>query len=319
MKKVKSLREIGALVKKIHPQYHDVPDEEVGLVTLQEFPGYLNEIEVVDFDRRADKTKAELQKLDDSVDAGLGTIKSKWRNRKSKARGELRGNLNIERREILTGLELRGKTEMEQANQLAMPERFKRQVETERMEHDLKQKDHEITLMVHDQALEQKLPPQVYSLKLATEMADELEIKKKLKLDKQALKVRWREIEQDLKSGFIYQMQAYQHLELMRACIEGLYLQAIQAPDLRTQKMVEEHITFMEGEFREKQRLLQEAQRENPARSYEDTDSLRDPRQTVGRPGHKVEPPESGSGDRGGVHRKPRAKRRPLPPTGDNG
>lgn len=92
----------------------------------------------------------------------------------------------------------------------------------------------------------------------------------RLELDKQ-----WKQAEISLKGGFIFQMQAHQHLLLMTDYINGLYEKSRQLENAgkdREHKLIEEHIEFMEEDFRGRQRLLQTSEQKNLSGSNEDTD-----------------------------------------------
>ena len=94
------------------------------------------------------------------------------------------------------------------------------------------------------------------------DMPSYVEWQKKLLMDRADLDKQWAEAEQQLKAGFIFQLQAHQHLALMTEYIGKLYDRAeeLQAKGKnRELNLIEEHISFMEGDFRERQRLLQAA------------------------------------------------------------
>jgi hypothetical protein len=108
------------------------------------------------------------------------------------------------------------------------------------------------------------------------DVATYLELQKKIEFDRLELDKQWREAENQLKAGFIYQLQAHQHLALMTEYIGKLYDRAhdLQAQGkTREHALIEEHIAFMEGDFRGRQRLLQAAEQEDIQGSYADSDS----------------------------------------------
>jgi len=103
-----------------------------------------------------------------------------------------------------------------------------------------------------------------------------LELKRKSEMDRLELERQWKEAEQQLKAGFIYQLQGHQHLSLMTEYIGSLYNRARQLQSEgkdREYKLIEEHIEFMEGDFRGRQRLLQVANQEDIQGSDSNTDS----------------------------------------------
>lgn len=111
-----------------------------------------------------------------------------------------------------------------------------------------------------------------------------VEWQKKLALDKADLDKQWVEAEQQLKAGFIYQLQAHQHLALMTEYIGRLYDRAEELREKGKQReldLIEEHISFMEEDFRGRQRLLQAANRQELQGSDEDTKLEGDGRETV--------------------------------------
>lgn len=132
------------------------------------------------------------------------------------------------------------------------PARLQREEETLRIQHEVFKAGADLNLYLMAQAKEQNVDLPTF-----------LELRKKLELDKLELDKQWREAEQALKGGFIYQLQAHQHLSLLTEYIGKLYDRAEQ---LRTQgkdrelALIEEHISFMEGDFRGRQRLLQGAE-----------------------------------------------------------
>lgn len=117
------------------------------------------------------------------------------------------------------------------------------------------------------------------------DVATYLELEKKVQFDRLELDKQWQEAEQQLKAGFIFQLQAYQHLALMTEYIGKLYDRAkqLQAEGKdREYKLIEEHIEFMEGDFRGRQkRLVQTLEQENVQRGDENTDAGGDGTETI--------------------------------------
>jgi hypothetical protein len=102
-----------------------------------------------------------------------------------------------------------------------------------------------------------------------------IEVEKMIALNQLELDKQWQEAEQKLKAGFIYQLQAQQHLLLLTEYIGGLYEKSREYEAKgkeRERLLIEEHITFMEGDFRGRQRLLQNAEQNILRGSDEDTD-----------------------------------------------
>ena len=98
------------------------------------------------------------------------------------------------------------------------------------------------------------------------DVATYLELQKKIEFDRAELDKQWHEAENQLKAGFIYQLQAHQHLALMTEYIGKLYDRAHNLQKqgkIREHALIEEHIAFMEGDFRGRQKLLKEADEVN--------------------------------------------------------
>jgi ribosomal protein L39E len=139
-----------------------------------------------------------------------------------------------------------------QFDQDTAPIRLQREEEALRIQHEVLEAGADLNLYLMAKAKEQNVDLPTF-----------LELRKRLELDKLELDKQWRETEQALKGGFIYQLQAHQHLSLLTEYIGKLYDRAEQ---LRTQgkdrelALIEEHISFMEGDFRGRQRLLQGAE-----------------------------------------------------------
>jgi len=117
------------------------------------------------------------------------------------------------------------------------------------------------------------------------DVATYLELQKKTEMNRLDLDQQWAEAEQQLKAGFIFQLQGHQHLALMTEYIGKLYDRAevlrVKGKD-REYRLIEEHIEFMEGDFRDRQkRLLQTNYEEDVSGSNEDSDARRDSQETV--------------------------------------
>jgi len=93
-----------------------------------------------------------------------------------------------------------------------------------------------------------------------------LELERKAEMDRLELQKQWQELQDALKAGFIYELRAHQHLNLVTEYIGGLYTRAEQLKEAgkdREYNLIEEHIAFMEGDFRGRQRLLLSSQQED--------------------------------------------------------
>ena len=113
------------------------------------------------------------------------------------------------------------------------------------------------------------------SLEQGWDVATYLDVQKMIAVDKLTAKKQWEETEQSMKAGFVYQMKEQQHLLLMTDYINGLYEKSRNLEKEgkeREFKLIEEHIKFMEGDFRDKQRLLQANNGQEFQGSDEDTD-----------------------------------------------
>ena len=145
------------------------------------------------------------------------------------------------------------------------PARLDLNYQLEVASHETLLEQNELTRQLIGKAAEQNLDVATY-----------LELKKKTEMDRLDLQKQWVEAEQKLKAGFIYQLRAHQHLALMTEYIGKLYDRAhqLQAEGKdREYKLIEEHIEFMEGDFRGRQRLLQATQQADVSGSDEDSDT----------------------------------------------
>jgi hypothetical protein len=98
------------------------------------------------------------------------------------------------------------------------------------------------------------------AIKAGQDLGTYQEIQRKTELDRLELTKQWETAQQKLKAGFIYQLQAQQHLSLLTEYIGSLYDRAKtlkKERKYRELELIEEHIAFMEGDFRGRQRLLQ--------------------------------------------------------------
>ncbi|HKS28735.1 MAG TPA: hypothetical protein VJS44_12990 [Pyrinomonadaceae bacterium] len=124
------------------------------------------------------------------------------------------------------------------------------------------------------QAAEIRMQLAQLAIKEGQDLGTYQEIQRKTELDRLELEKQWQEAQHKLKAGFIYQLQAHQHLSLMTEYIGGLYDRARKLEEEgkdRELKLIEEHIAFMEGDFRERQRLLQAANQQELRGSDSDT------------------------------------------------
>jgi hypothetical protein len=88
---MKTIKELGALVKKKHPEYLDLSDEEVGRRIKQRYPD-----DYADF-----VDPASIAGLLQYYDPGIGRLKSWWRGYKSEGRGKMLSFITEELRSIL--------------------------------------------------------------------------------------------------------------------------------------------------------------------------------------------------------------------------
>jgi len=124
----------------------------------------------------------------------------------------------------------------------------------------LKRADSRQKLSITNAAADMALPTKEYA-----------EVTAKIEMDKAELKKMEREAELNLKGAFIYELSEYQQLYLLLDYIKGLYGDAEKSQG-QAKAMVEEHIKFMEENFRERQRLLQIDARDNLRGGDEDTE-----------------------------------------------
>jgi len=153
------------------------------------------------------------------------------------------------------------------------PARLERSEEAAIAEHHSVLATHALNLRLLDAAGKENLDVATY-----------LELKKKAELDRLDLTKQWQEAEQQLKAGFIYQLQAHQHLALMTEYIGKLYDRAEELQTngkTREHSLIEEHIRFMEEDFRGRQRLLQASNGEEVSGSNEIADASGDGGQAV--------------------------------------
>lgn len=164
------------------------------------------------------------------------------------ARTEEATQLGAEARAVSDMIKQRAEAEANQFGREAAASRFRRHEQ-------LEQANHALTLHLTNAALSQ-----------GVDIPTLIEFRRRAELDRLELEKQWKEAEQALKAGFIYQLQAHQHLSLLTEYIGGLYTRAkiLQAEGKdRELQLIEEHIAFMEGDFRERQRLLQGSQQSN--------------------------------------------------------
>jgi len=184
----------------------------------------------------------------------------------AQARGELAKELNVES-DIVTRLAER------QADAEHQRERLEYNFQIETANYQVLLDQNKLTRQLIGEAATHNMDVATY-----------LELKKKTEMDRLDLGKQWKQAEQELKAGFIFQLQAHQHLALMTEYIGTLYERAKRLQDEgkdREHVLIEEHIVFMEGDFRERQRLLQTSQQEDIQGGDETTDTPGDDSETV--------------------------------------
>lgn len=212
------------------------------------------------------------QKLqDEKYSPDMNRFAARKETKAAAARTEVAKQINLEANAV-TGMKheqtnlINAETLKQQAEltQDAQAERFRRQLDVERAQHQTWLQENELTQNLLTEASEQKVDMLTY-----------LELKKKVEMDRLELQKQWQEAENALKAGFIFQLQAHQHLALMTEYIGKLYDRAqelkLNGKD-REYRLIEEHIEFMEGDFRGRQRLLQTDNREEVRGGDEDTE-----------------------------------------------
>lgn len=102
-----------------------------------------------------------------------------------------------------------------------------------------------------------------------------LEVKRTLELNRLELDKQWKQIEQQLKGGFILRLEIQQQLDLLTDYIFGLYAKrkhleaSNDAAKVEKLKLLSEHIGYQEGHFRERSKLLGTGSGENASGRYE--------------------------------------------------
>ncbi len=163
--------------------------------------------------------------------------------------------------------EVNAVSELNNSKQAAQKSAYDLTHTLERLDRDeeLKRAQHNLEVQLIGEASQKKL-----------DVASYTEVQRKYELDRLELDKNWQQAEQALKAGFIYQLQAQQHLALITEYIGGLYNRAEKLKAEGKQReldLVEEHIEFMEQDFRGRQRLLQAADGEAIQGRDPDTES----------------------------------------------
>jgi hypothetical protein len=134
--------------------------------------------------------------------------------------------------------------------------------------HALESSVHQVNMNVAQKALEND-----------TDIPGIIEIRKKQEFEKLEIERRWKEIEQDLRSSFIFAQKEYQYLQMFREYLNGLYedRQRIRSSNDPAKddklRLLNSHIESMEQDFGEQQkRLLQASQRQNLLPGDEDSE-----------------------------------------------
>jgi hypothetical protein len=266
---MKTVEQLGVAFKEDHPEYRDLDDAEAGRMVQQDYPGsYDDFIDITPFLK-------DIQAVIQIYNPGRGRISSWWRTGQSESRGNLEGMLHLEIQNVMAVMSA-------QIEAATLPQRAAMQ---HQIEH-LMQKNQAIVLNI---ANSMGMDYATYIQKIQKQ----LEIDKEVALTQEHSRIRvaeikdinrieidrrWEEIQQDLRSGFIYQNEAQEQLNLLREYINERYKEAdiirdSDGPGMARQlALLEEHIAVMEEVFRERQKeLLQAKAQENNQSSDEDT------------------------------------------------
>lgn len=195
------------------------------------------------------------QEVHDKYDPWQTRFEARKETRASLARTELADQTGKEARAVTDTIVQETEAVRAQVDKDLTPARMSREEELAQQQHELAIATNKINLYLMGKAQQQDVDLPTF-----------LEIKKRLELDKLELDKQWREAEQSLKAGFIYALQGHQHLSLLTEYIGKLYDRAEELRRLgkdRELALIEEHISFMEGDFRGRQRLLQGADGQN--------------------------------------------------------
>jgi hypothetical protein len=191
----------------------------------------------------------------------------------SEARTELAQQISIEMGAVLAMNDGQTRAETSEFDRQHNLDRLNWNLKLEEGNHQTLLEQNELTRQLIGEASKQQMDVSTY-----------LELKRKVEMDRLDLDKQWREAEQQLKAGFIFQLQAHQHLALMTEYIGTLYSKSeelLKKGKERERKLIEEHIEFMEGDFRGRQRLLQTTEQENAGGSDENTDATGNDRPAV--------------------------------------
>ncbi len=206
------------------------------------------------FDKKPQSQSERIEEVyDNKISTDINPVAAKVQTIASKARTVLSNQINIEADSYNV------KIQKENDAKLAEVER-----KTLITEHQTTQSEFEAKQFLISKALEKSWDVGTY-----------LEMEKAAETNRLELKKQWETAEQSLKAGFIYQLKAQQHLLLLTEYISGLYDKSREYKKKRKDrelKLIEEHITFMEDDFRGRQRLLQTSEQNILEGSDEDID-----------------------------------------------
>jgi hypothetical protein len=280
-------------------RYSDIPDGELGRIWKDQHPGQYDDFVEVALmphqsnlpsrqpSQQLDSLVTELDELSAVYRNDRGRLTSWWQRGKAEGRAKLLAALNAEMQQIIQAINLRA-----EAHGLAW--HHNASMEMAKLLHRNQMAILEIaTSLGMDQVIyQQKLLMQLEvdkELLLASEHSrlrieearqlSDVEFEKHQKMKALEIQHRWEEIQQDLRSGFIYQNEAHEQLNLLREYINGRYKEAAslrgsKEPGAKRQlKLLEQHIAVMEGLFRDQQQgLLQIKAQKDPQASDSDTD-----------------------------------------------
>lgn len=259
---MKDIKELGRLYKEKNPGiYDDLSDEEVGRGVLAKFPEDYSDFYLV----KPSVQSKKFGKLEEKAEPDSGVITNWWRRRKVESLGKLQTEINVTGAALTESIKHETLLRQHHLSQCRVEAEEQMAFESRVQQHHESIARSKLSLQLIEQASRQGMSVETLS-----------EVRRKLELDRLELDRQWQEAEQQLKAGFIFQLQAHQHLALVTEYIGKLYDRAEQLSrdnKSRELKLVEEHIAFMEADFRERQKgLLQSVDRKEISRGGQGTE-----------------------------------------------
>jgi len=285
---------LGKAIKQLNPAYESQSDEAIGRAEVDRLRNtsalYRNSSvdqlinarikglhdEITSERHKENKSThaqrqiARIEELEDPDSGMVGTF-LKRKNLEGKTKRQAQANLY--RSQIRDAQYIQHETDM-------MSDRAERVQAKEAADHEFYLLKVQESAVISMEATESRVDSTTYLTLKAKEGENQLSREQKRELDRLELDKRQEEINQDLKAGFVYQQQVYHHLQLLVEQIGKLHKRVLEEKNGRTKAVLEEHIIFMEGQLRDKQKLLSSADGQEYGGDTT-TDSLRDPRQTV--------------------------------------